>query len=95
LTLAATLLTDASLRLHFLQKASEYTPANNAVTFKAAETFLNNLQTAAMPLAIPACLIAIAIGAMGTMYGREWAGRWLNGAFVGAVLVFLSPQILA
>jgi hypothetical protein len=95
MTLTVTVFADASLRLHFLQKAADYTPAKNAVTFKAAETFFENIQTSAMPLVIPASLIAIAVGSVGIMYGRDWGSSWLSGALAGVVMVFLSPQILA
>jgi hypothetical protein len=80
--------------LHFLQKATEYTPAKTKVSFDGATTFLTNVQGALAPLVIPASVVGLIVGAGGVIFGQDWGKRTLNGALTGAVIVFLGPAIL-
>ena len=81
-------------QLHGLAKAAGQNPKATG-PFTSIITYLDNLQTAVIPIAIPAGTLGLIGGGVAYLVGSQRAQQLLMGVVVGLGLVLLAPELIA
>ena len=91
---AATVLAFAQTgQLHGLARAAGQNPKTGG-SFASLQKYLDNLQDAVIPLAIPAATLGLIGGGILYLVGSQRAQQLLGGVVLGLGLVLLSPEII-
>ena len=87
---------DAShpLQLDALRKMASY-KGDETSTFTEAQTYLNGLRDALIPLALPLGAIGLTGGGVAYMMGNVMAQKILGGVVIGLALTLMAPTLVA
>lgn len=79
--------------LEGLAKAAGQTPKSGG-GFASFQKYLDGLQNAIIPLAIPAATLGLIGGGIAYLIGSQLAQKMLGGVIIGLGLVLLSPELI-
>lgn len=76
-----------------LAKAAGQSPKSGGA-FASFQKYLEGLQDAVIPLAIPAATLGLIGGGIAYLIGSQLAQKMLGGVVIGVGLVLLSPELI-
>ncbi len=79
--------------LEGLAKAAGQNPKSTG-GFQSFQKYLDGLQDAVIPLAIPAATLGLIGGGIAYLIGSQIASKLLGGVVIGLGLVLLSPELI-